>query len=88
MRLSFRDDAGRLLEYFVGVPGEFGEGLPLAGPVQLASGERTPLIGKGEIWVIAWSTPGLCGSHAVLGNGFTRKEFVSTLEESGVIVSG
>ena len=88
VRLSFRDDAGRLLEYFAGVPGEFGEGLPLAGSVELASGERTPLIGKGEIWVIAWNTSGLCGSHAVLGNGFTRKEFVSTLEESGVIVPG
>lgn len=88
LRLSFRDDEGRLLEHFVGVPGEFGEGLPLAGSVELASGEEIPLIGKDEIWVIAWNTSGLCGSHAVLGNGFAKRGFIDALEESGVIVRG
>lgn len=88
LRLSFRDDEDRLLEYFVGVPGEFGEGLPLAGSVELASGEETPLIGKDEIWVIAWDTSGLCGSQAVLGNGFGKRGFIGVLEASGVIVPG
>lgn len=88
MRLSFQDDKDRLLEYFVGVPGEFGEGLPLAGSVELAFGEETPLIGKDEIWIIAWNTPGLCGSHAVLGNGFRKRGFIEVLEESGLIGPG
>ena len=88
VRLSFRDDRGRELHVFAGIRGEFGEGLPLDGLVELASGEEVLLLGEDETWVIAWDTGGPCGLHAVLGNGLTRKEFVSTLEESGVIVPG
>jgi len=88
VRLSFRDDQGRELHVFAGIRGEFGEGLPLASQVRLASGEEVRLLGKEETWVIAWDTGGLCGSHAVLGNGFTEAEFVGLLQESGVVTPG
>jgi hypothetical protein len=85
IRITFRDDHGRLLHSFTGVPGEYGEGLPVAGSAHLVSGGDVPLIGKDQTWVIAWDTGGLCGAHALIGNGFTREGFVRALEASGVI---
>ena len=38
VRLGFRDEAGRELHAFAGIPGEFGEGLPDAGTVVLVGG--------------------------------------------------
>lgn len=88
VRLSFRDDQGRELHIFAGIRGEFGEGLPLASQVRLASGEEVRLLGKEETWVIAWDWGGPCGSHAVVGNGFAKQAFIDVLEESGVITPG
>lgn len=85
VRITFGDERGRHLHYFTGVPGEYGEGLPVAGSAQLASGDDVSLIGKDLTWVIAWDTGGLCGSHAVIGNGFTKEGFIKALRASGVI---
>ena len=85
IRITFRDDRGRRLHSFMGVPGEFGEGLPVAGSAQLASGEHVSLIGKDQTWVIAWDAGGLCGAHALIGNGFTKGGFIKALMVSGVI---
>ena len=85
IRITFRDDHGRLLHSFAGVPGEYGEGLPVAGSAHLVSGGDVSLIGKDQTWVIAWDTGGLCGAHALIGNGFTREGFIRALEASGVI---
>ena len=85
IRITFRDDHGRLLHAFTGVPGEYGEGLPVAGSAHLVSGEDVSLIGKNQTWVIAWDTGGLCGANALIGNGFTREGFIKALEASGVI---
>jgi hypothetical protein len=85
VRVTFTDDHGRLLHSFAGVPGEFGEGLPVDGSVRLVSGQDVSLIGKGRTWIIAWDTGGLCGSHALIGNGFTKEAFIKALNASGVI---
>jgi hypothetical protein len=85
VRLGFRDRRRRELHYFAGIPGEFGEGLPSAGLVTVASGERAALLGRDGTWVLAWRSPGPCGSHALLGTGFSRKEFFGVLMESGIV---
>ena len=38
LRVGFRDESGREVHAFAGIPGEFGEGLPDAGTVELAGG--------------------------------------------------
>jgi hypothetical protein len=85
IRITFRDDHGRRLHSFTGVPGEYGEGLPVAGSAHLVSGEDVSLIGEDQTWIIAWDTGGLCGAHALIGNGFSRKGFFKVLKASGVI---
>lgn len=85
VRLAFRDGDGRELHYFVGIPGEFGEGLPVVGQVDVALGLRGSLLGAGGTWVLAWDAPGPCGAHAALGTGFTREEFLQALREAGAI---
>ncbi|HZP89412.1 MAG TPA: hypothetical protein VFC04_00265 [Actinomycetota bacterium] len=84
VRLGFRDDKGREIHYLVGIPGEFGEGLPLVGPVAVASGGPARLLGRGRTWVLAWSETGPCAAHAVLGHGFGKAEFEHVLEDAGV----
>jgi hypothetical protein len=85
IRITFRDEHGHLLHSFTGVPGEYGEGLPVAGSAHLASGEDVSLIGEDQTWVVAWDTGGLCGAHALIGNGFTREGFIKALKAFGVI---
>ncbi len=85
VRLGFRDDEGREIHYLVGIPGEFGEGLPFEGPVPVASGGPARLLGRGRTWVLAWNETGPCAAHAVLGHGFGRAEFERVLEDAGVI---
>jgi hypothetical protein len=85
IRVGFSDRQHRELHYFAGIPGEFGEGLPLDGPLQLATGEQGSLLGADETWVLTWQTEGPCAAHAALGNGFSRQEFLDLLRESGVL---
>ncbi len=85
VRLGLRDGRGRELHYFAGIPGEFGEGLPVAGSVAVVGPEQGQLAGGDEVWVLVWDTAGPCAAHAVLGNGFTRRQFLKTLEVAGVV---
>lgn len=85
IRLGFRSDDGRELHYFAGIPGEFGEGLPDAGRVEVALGLDGPLQGSDRVWVLSWRAPGPCGVRAVLGSGFTRTEFIETLERAAIV---
>ncbi len=84
-RLEYRDDRNRELYYFAGIRGEFGEGLPSVKVLRLTTGERAWLIGKARTWVISWDTGGICGSHAVIGYGFTERGFTAMLRETEVI---
>jgi hypothetical protein len=85
IRLDFADDADRELHYFAGIPGEFGEGLPSAGKVEVAAGLEGVLQGDEGTWVLSWRAPGPCGVRAVLGSGFEREGFLDTIERAGII---
>jgi hypothetical protein len=87
LRLGFRDEQRRELHAFAGIPGEFGEGLPLQATVELARGVTGWLVGRGRVWFLTWREGGLCDPHAVLGNGFRRKEFLAVMEEAGIVVA-
>lgn len=88
VRRSFVDAAGRVVHFFSGISGEFGEGMSVAGSLTLAGGEEARLLGTGQDWVLVWSSSGPCAAHAVIGNGFARGEFIRVLEASGVLAVG
>ena len=88
VRLGFRDDEGRELHAFAGIPGEFGEGLPDAGTVRLASGGTGRLAGGPHaVWVLSWEEGGACDPRVVLGNGFDRRGFLELLGRAGIAAS-
>lgn len=85
VRLGFRDAEDRELHAFAGIPGEFGEGLPGAGTLELAGGRIGRLSGGAHrVWVVTWEEGDRCDPRAVLGNGFGRDAFVAALERAGV----
>jgi hypothetical protein len=84
VRLGFRDQQGRELHVFAGIPGEFGEGLTAAGDVELAPGRTGLLTGSERVWVVEWNEGGVCDPRAALGNGFGREGFLNVLEEAGI----
>ncbi|HET7237004.1 MAG TPA: hypothetical protein VFK59_11315 [Actinomycetota bacterium] len=84
VRLGFRDGLGRELYAFAGIPGEFGEGMPAAGEVELAPGLVGRLSGSGVVWVVEWEEGGPCDPRVALGNGFEREEFLDVVEEAGI----
>lgn len=85
VRLGYRDEEGRELHAFAGIPGEFGEGMRYAGEVPLAHGLTGRLFGGGRVWVLVWDEGGACDPRAVLGNGLGRRTFLASLERSGII---
>jgi hypothetical protein len=88
VRLGLRDEAGRELHAFAGIPGEFGEGLPDAGTVELVTGGIARLAGGvHEVWVLVWDEGGLCDPRVVLGRGFERSGFLELLERAGVVAT-
>jgi hypothetical protein len=86
-RVSLRNKAGRRLFWFAGIPGEYGEGLPAAGRMRVVSDGRVPLIGSDTTWVVSWDEGGVCGSRALLGNGFSKARFIQLLRRSGIVAS-
>lgn len=84
VRLGFRDERGREFHVFAGIPGEFGEGLPAAGGVELTEGRSGLLAGKDEVWVVTWQEGPPCDPRAVLGNGFSRRAFLGALADAGL----
>lgn len=85
VRQGYRDEEGRELHAFAGIPGEFGEGLPDAGEIPLAHGLSGRLFGRGSVWVLVWDEGGACDPRAVLGNGLDRRAFLASLERSGIV---
>ena len=84
VRLGFRDERGREFHVFAGIPGEFGEGLPAAGSLQLTEGRVGSLAGRARVWVLTWEEGGRCDPRAALGNGFTREGFDAALVDAGL----
>lgn len=88
VRIGYRDQAGRELHAFAGIPGEFGEGLPDAGTVELVSGGTARLAGgPHRVWVLVWDEGGICDPRVVLGRGFERGGFLELLERAGVVAA-
>jgi hypothetical protein len=87
VRLDFRDERRREIHVFAGIPGEIGEGLPSAGWVTLNEGGPKRVVGRGQVWVVVWDEGDICDPRAVLVNGLSRREFVTTLAEMGLAPS-
>jgi hypothetical protein len=86
VREDYRHEDGRLLVYLLGVTGEMGEGANVAEDLDLASGEPATLFGVegGQNWSVVWEGELPCPQMAIVGNGFSREEFESTLQDMGV----
>ena len=86
--IDFRDEADRELHAFAGIRGEFGEGLPDGGTVELAAGGTGRLAGgRHRVWVLVWDEGGNCDPRVVLGNGFDRPAFLAILAEAGIVAA-
>lgn len=88
VRASYSDRRNRRVHFTSGIPGEFGEGLRRSGEFLVVSGEPGTLLGERSDWVFVWSAPGACTPQTVTGNGFSRREFLRVLDQSGVIALG
>jgi hypothetical protein len=84
VRRGYRDDERRQLHFLTGIEGEIGEGLPLAGEVELVGGHTGTLLGRRDVWVVRWDEGDICDPRAVFGYRFTRREFMAALAEAGV----
>jgi hypothetical protein len=84
VRLGFRDVAHRELHVFAGIRGEFGEGLPDAGTIEMTDGLTGTLVGRDDVWFLTWTLGDRCDPRVVLGNGFSRKAFQATLVDAGL----
>jgi hypothetical protein len=87
VRVRLRDNRDRELQFFFGVPGEYGEHAPVVGRRTVYSGESATLFrSPDDNWILSWFTDGPCGSNAIFGHGFRMKrEFLGVLEETGLI---
>jgi hypothetical protein len=85
VRIDLRADDGRELHYFAGIPGEFGEGLPERGSIDVRDGETGHLVGDGTTWVLAWGSGKPCAPVVVLANGMERREFMDVLRQAGAL---
>lgn len=82
---AFRDGQGGSLHFFAGIPGEFGEGLPSGGEVELTEGRTGRLLGQGDqAWMVVWEEGGRCDPRVVVSNGLTREEFLDALVQAGI----
>lgn len=85
VRMGFRDDDRRELHFFAGIPGEFGEGLPDGGPLELTEGRTGYLLGEGrQAWLVIWEEGDVCDPRVVVSNGFTRDGFLVALADAGI----
>ncbi len=85
VRLGYRDEAGRELHVFSGIPGEFGEGLPSVAEVDVGTAEPAHLLGHGTVWALVWEAEAPCTARAVLGSGFDRTSFLQALRRARVV---
>lgn len=85
VRLGFRGAEDREFHVFAGIRGEFGEGLPDAGTLELVDGGEAALIGDGAVWIATWRLADRCDPRAVIGTGFGRRSFVRALADAGLV---
>jgi hypothetical protein len=87
VREEYRHGDGRLLVFLLGITGEMGEGATVVEELELSTGGPATLFGDGDnlSWSLIWSDDPPCPQMAIVGNGFSRDDFVSALRESGVL---
>ena len=87
LREEYRHEDGRLLVHLLGVVGEMGEGASVVEDVELATGEAASLFGSGgrRGWSVVWSDEHPCPQMAVVGNGFSREEFLAAMREARIL---
>jgi hypothetical protein len=85
VRIDLADDRGAELHYFSGIPGEFGEGLPAHGQIELRGGATGILVGSDTTWLVEWETAPPCTPAVVLANGVDRRRFRELLGEAGAL---
>jgi hypothetical protein len=84
LRQGFEDDRGREFYVLTGIPGEIGEGLPFVEELALTEGRSGRFLGRDDVWVVVWTEDDECDPRAVIGNGFTRADFVAALADAGL----
>lgn len=85
VRLGFRDQDRREFYVAAGIPGEWGEGMAPAGTVTLRGGRTAPLLSAAEgTWLVRWDVGDPCDPRVVIGNGFSRQEFLELLAATGL----
>jgi hypothetical protein len=85
VRESFVDDDGREIHLTSGIEGEFGEGAPTAGELEVSTGQTGTLLGSGSDWILVWSLHPPCAKQTVGAAGFAREAFVDALRRMGVL---
>jgi hypothetical protein len=87
VRIDLTGDRGAELHYFSGIPGEFGEGLPAHGRIELRGGRTGIVVGSDTTWLVEWETAPPCTPTVVLANGVDRRRFSELLQEAGALPS-
>jgi hypothetical protein len=87
VRIDLAADDGAELHYFSGIAGEFGEGLPAHGRIELRGGATGIVVGSDTTWLVEWETAPPCTPTVVLANGVERRRFRELLHEAGALPS-
>jgi hypothetical protein len=85
VRIDLAGDRSAELHYFSGIPGEFGEGLPAHGEIELRGGSTGILVGSDTTWLVEWETAPPCTPAVVLANGVDRRRFRELLGQAGAL---
>lgn len=78
---------GRSVTLMVGIAGEVGEGLPVAGQRETTTGMFATLQGEADTWALTWRDAGTCGDRAVLGEGLGQADFEDLMREARILRS-
>jgi hypothetical protein len=85
VRMEFRDPSGRRIYFLLGIPGEVGEGLPLAGTPRLLDGSVGRLLGEEDRWALVWQGDPPCEDMAVVGNLISKSAFRRALRAASIL---
>jgi hypothetical protein len=85
VRMEFRHPSGRRIYFLLGIPGEIGEGLPLAGAPRLLDGSVGRLLGEEDRWALVWQGDPPCEDMAVVGNLISKSAFRRALRAASIL---
>jgi len=85
VRMEFRDPSGRRIYFLLGIPGEVGEGLPMAGALRLLDGSVGRFLGEEDRWALVWQGDPPCEDLAVVGNLISEAAFRRALRAASIL---